>query len=161
MGTGIVQNGGRENHIYDNVFIGGYASITYPLSYYSYIVNGNPEALLKTAYYTRYTTSKPLPGEDGYETWLERWPELYNTSFDPDKAGDLDCAYTAITYASGNAGFGVTVNDCGPEHKGVDDTNKNYTTKENPIFVNPSAGDYRIREDADFFKIPYEMIGRY
>jgi len=32
---------------------------------------------------------------------------------------------------------------------------------ENPLFVNPTFGDYRIREDADFANIPYEKIGRY
>ncbi len=32
---------------------------------------------------------------------------------------------------------------------------------ENPFFVNPTAGDYRLRDGADFEPIPYELIGRY
>ena len=36
-----------------------------------------------------------------------------------------------------------------------------FSLAENPLFVNPTLGDYSIREDADFFKIPYKEIGRY
>ena len=36
-----------------------------------------------------------------------------------------------------------------------------YTLKENPFFVNPTIGDYRMRDDAEFSKIPFESIGRY
>jgi len=160
-GAGIVQNGGRENHIFDNVFIKCEISITYPQSYYGYILNDNIEDIYSTGFYKRFANAKPLQGEDGYDEWFKRWPELYLTSFDPKKVGDLDCVFTPITYASGNAGFGVTVDDCGEIHKGVDETNLNYTLDENPYFVNPAVGDYRVLDGADFFKIPYEKIGRY
>ena len=35
------------------------------------------------------------------------------------------------------------------------------STSENPYFVDPTHGDYSLREDADFIDIPYEKIGRY
>ena len=35
------------------------------------------------------------------------------------------------------------------------------TTDENPIFVNPTIGDYRIVEGSGYEDIPYELIGRY
>ena len=41
------------------------------------------------------------------------------------------------------------------------ENNVEYSEEENPLFVNPAIGDYRIREDADFFKIPFEKMGRY
>ena len=44
---------------------------------------------------------------------------------------------------------------------GVGEGNLEFELDENPLFVNPAIGDYRIRENADFLKIPYEMIGRY
>ncbi|MBR3990580.1 MAG: right-handed parallel beta-helix repeat-containing protein, partial [Clostridia bacterium] len=36
-----------------------------------------------------------------------------------------------------------------------------YPLTENPFFVDPTAGDYRLRDDADFIPIPVERIGRY
>ncbi|MBR6915853.1 MAG: hypothetical protein IKN36_05800, partial [Clostridia bacterium] len=38
---------------------------------------------------------------------------------------------------------------------------KAYTVDENPFFINPTVGDYRMRGDADFENIPFELIGRY
>jgi hypothetical protein len=55
----------------------------------------------------------------------------------------------------------LVVNNRSKEQIVVGGNNVDYTMKENPFFVNPSIGDYRIREDADFLKIPYEKIGRY
>ena len=43
----------------------------------------------------------------------------------------------------------------------VNENNLEFEEGENPLFVNPTFGDYRIREDADFAEIPYEKIGRY
>ena len=39
--------------------------------------------------------------------------------------------------------------------------NLELTEEENPFFINPTRGDYRMREDADFFHIPFEEMGRY
>ena len=36
-----------------------------------------------------------------------------------------------------------------------------YPLTENPFFVDPTHGDYRLRDDADFMDIPVEQIGRY
>ena len=44
---------------------------------------------------------------------------------------------------------------------GVVEGNVGVTYGENPIFVNPTRGDYRIREGADFPDIQFEKIGRY
>ena len=157
----VVQNGGRENEIYDNVFIerGG---ITSNAGFYDYITSGNPAEIVNSEYYRRYVNSKPQEGHPMYETWLERWPELYNFNIDPDKVGDLDCLFTTFTYLSNNAGFGVVVNETAMiKQFGVDTNNRNYSLDENPFFVNPAAGNYTVRDDADFFKIPFDKIGRY
>ena len=42
----------------------------------------------------------------------------------------------------------------------INEDNTFYTMNENPIFVNPSAGDYRIRPDAGPIDIPFELMGR-
>ncbi|MBR6916383.1 MAG: hypothetical protein IKN36_08490, partial [Clostridia bacterium] len=39
--------------------------------------------------------------------------------------------------------------------------NVGYTVDENPFFVNPSRGDYRLKDGVDFPDIKFEDIGRY
>ncbi|MBQ2468117.1 MAG: hypothetical protein II503_00400, partial [Clostridia bacterium] len=39
--------------------------------------------------------------------------------------------------------------------------NTAYSLTENPVFVNPTVGDYRIRDGVDFPDIQFEKIGRY
>ncbi|MBQ3901542.1 MAG: hypothetical protein II736_07470, partial [Clostridia bacterium] len=43
----------------------------------------------------------------------------------------------------------------------VIEDNLAYTPDENPLFVDPASGDYRIREGVDFPDIEFEKIGRY
>ena len=39
--------------------------------------------------------------------------------------------------------------------------NAAYGLDENPVFVNPTLGDYRIRDGVDFPDFHFEKIGRY
>jgi len=159
-GAGIVQNGGRENIIHDNVFID--SNITSNPGFYSYIEDGNPEDIVNDEYYKRYLNSKPAVGSEYYDLWHSRWPELYSFNIDPTKVGDLDCLFTTWTDLKNNVGIGVKVDDAEMIQKfGVSENNKNIKLDENPYFVNPAAGDYSIKDGADFFDIPYEKIGRY
>ncbi len=64
-----------------------------------------------------------------------------------------------VQFMNGNAGFGISPYD--KEEHVIGENNVEYSLDENPFFVNPSIGDYSIREDADFHKIPYDKIGRY
>ena len=62
------------------------------------------------------------------------------------------------------SGIDTNMNDiavCAYDRFGVGEGNLVFELDENPLFVNPAIGDYRIRENADFLKIPYEKIGRY
>jgi len=64
-----------------------------------------------------------------------------------------------ITYMSNNVCVGSTFDF---EKLGtVGENNMEYEEDENPMFENPSIGDYRFREGAGFYDIPYEKIGRY
>lgn len=64
-----------------------------------------------------------------------------------------------LTYMNQNAAFGIKV--YGDMSTAVGEKNGNYSVDENPFFVNPSIGDYSIREGVDFYDIPFEKIGRY
>ena len=39
--------------------------------------------------------------------------------------------------------------------------NADYTFAENPVFVNPTLGDYRIREGSGYLDLGFEKMGRY
>lgn len=156
----IVQNAGRANVIHDNAMIYSYGGITSNHGRYSYIVNDNVDEFVLEN--DNMSKNKPMPGDPMYNEWYSRWPELYDFNVDPDKVGDPNCLFTPVTFLSNNASFGD------PLHRSdlitefcVGENNVDYKDSVNPIFVNPSIGDYRIRDDAGFFKIPYEKIGRY
>ncbi len=43
----------------------------------------------------------------------------------------------------------------------VGENNLCYRLDENPLFVNPSRGDYRFKEGVSVYDIPFDKIGRY
>jgi len=106
--------------------------------------------------------NKPMPGHPMYDEWYKRWPHLYDFTTDPSKVGEENCLFTQSTYLSNNSAIGGKIHESETISRFMFGGNNNeYTDKVNPLFVNPSIGDYRIRDDADFHKIPFENIGRY
>ena len=96
--------------------------------------------------------------------WRERHPTLFTMHFDFNNSDDINfepnpsyCTFEN-NYAIGNCTINI-------EEKvvryGTVNGNLEFTLEENPIFVNPALGDYRIKEGADFHNIPFEQIGRY
>ena len=73
--------------------------------------------------------------------------------------GNYAIGPASLTRMSGNAAFGSMIDE--EMSNAVGENNVMYSLDENPLFVNPSIGDYRIREGVDFYDIPYEKIGRY
>ena len=73
--------------------------------------------------------------------------------------GEAGIGPAPLTYMSGNASFGIGL--YGDMSTAEGKNNVEYKNDVNPLFVNPSIGDYRIREDADFGEFPYDEIGRH
>ncbi|MBR3416387.1 MAG: S-layer homology domain-containing protein [Clostridia bacterium] len=106
---------------------------------------------------------------DGYAEELEaRRPGATSFTFDFNDPWRLDFAFAPVTTITGNAYFnekggtedrflllGDAADYC------TVDGNVGYSFGENPIFVNPTLGDYRIRDGVDFPDIHFEDIGRY
>jgi len=160
-GVSVVMNGGRDNVIRDNVFINANFFSSNP-GLYDYITNGNPEEVTGHFNYPDYMNNKPKEGEEGYDVWRERWPILYNVNFDPDKVGDPDCAFTTVNYFENNCLVNRNVEPYGvSELFGVFKGNIECTDSENPIFIDPTHGNYGIRDDSGFHSIPFDKIGRY
>ena len=96
----------------------------------------------------------------------ERWPEMLNIHLDPDRIDDPYFANNPVTYIINNR----YVNRNGVPGYTERKYEAIYTTyegeqactfSENMIFVNPTAGDYRIREGVDFPDYHFELMGRY
>ena len=87
------------------------------------------------------------------------------SSPDLDRWKDKDFCENSSLIIKGNRGFNENAETTEYEeliakYSTIED-NVSYTLEENPIFVNPTLGDYRIREGADFPDIEFEKIGRY
>ena len=158
----IVFNGGRENDVHDNVHINS-TWFSWNWGLYSYIEEGNPDGIYSAQDYGYLMGQIVKEGTEGYEIWKDRWPIMYEYSTDPADLGKPNCLFTPIHYVRNE--FSVTSQEpVFPDHAkeyGVIENIRWCTKDENPIFTDPTHGDYSIREDADFFKIPFKEIGRY
>ena len=96
----------------------------------------------------------------------EMWPGYFDITLDLDRWQDDEFGLNASLVITGNR----EINKTGAEKvyeemiakHSVIENNLYYTPDENPLFVNPTVGDYRIRDDVtDFPDIEFEKIGRY
>ena len=95
----------------------------------------------------------------------ELWPGLLDITCDLDRMYETDFCMNSSATIKNNAEInlnGVKVNYYESALRYSDISGETaYTTDENPFFVNPTIGDYRLRDDAGFAEIPFETIGRY
>ena len=164
----VTFNGGRDNDVHDNVIIAkdkeNRNAFMYSGHRYELAIADDPgsdydhELNSLLAYYA----DMPGEGEPGYEIWKERWPILYEFDYDKSSAGQYYSLYSPVNVFSGNKIIGAKI----PENMyyemfALKDGTETFTTDENPLFVNPTRGDYRLRDGVDFPDIHFEDIGRY
>jgi len=171
-GDAVCLHMGRDNSVHDNIIIvtdeNRFLNIFLGMAEY---VDDNGKLIDPEAYKTGEWVAfgmiyLPGPDDDGYEKWYERWPQLYAYHYDVDRINeDLNCAFNVVNYADNNCCLGTFfepyVHHMSKYSWVEGEGNLNFTLDENPLFVNPTIGDYRLRDDADFHRIPYEKIGRY
>ena len=162
----VTLHDGRDNDVHDNVIIntvseykGDFVMTTPGLNQYI-DENGEISGNYQGAKFYRYLQNLPKEGDEGYELWRERWPLMFNYHYDPARIDELECGFKMINYIRNNYTFGAELADH-DRFDNVSEGNVEFGLDENPIFVNPAVGDYRIRQDADFHSIPYEKMGRY
>lgn len=168
----IFSTGGRENYLCDNIcIVNGHISnpeaecgVECAEKYYAAALEGT---VLGT-YAGRHSTlfNKPEEGEDGYEEWSAAFPDLYTMIPGYDDLEDPRtevCPTGCTVERNRNIGYCVTETGDGVKKFGTVDVKDEYdfTLKENPFFVNPTLGDYTIREGADVYDVEFEKIGRY
>ena len=93
------------------------------------------------------------------------WPGFFDITTDFDSWDKSEFCENSSLVITGNRSINKTIED--PEfnetlakYSTIED-NIGYTLDENPLFVNPTIGDYRIRDGVDFPDIEFEKIGRY
>ena len=103
----------------------------------------------------------------GYAEALEaRRPGALSLSLDPDEAGNLNHVmaptntFTGNLFVNENASIKLEFVGNAADYCTIEG-NTAYTYGENPVFVNPTLGDYRIRAGVDFPDYHFEKIGRY
>ncbi|MBP0989647.1 MAG: hypothetical protein J5874_00495, partial [Oscillospiraceae bacterium] len=95
----------------------------------------------------------------------EKWPGFFDITTDISRWRDREFCQNSSLIITGNRCFSAkstesSYRDTLAKYSTIED-NLVYSLSENPVFINPTLGDYRIREGADFPDIHFEMIGRY
>ena len=171
----FVTNGGRDNIIKDNICIKGDGYKGTFLTYNSdvhYLVSGEivegdtekgkwgPGQFLYDDFQKVVKESSPYYGK-----WVERWPILFNYTFDVNDAGKTyECFFTTVNHIKNNAliDFGIECEEGSmADLYGDFENNVEYDSTENPFFADPTHGDYSITDTTKFADNHFNKIGRY
>ena len=162
----VVSNGGRENNVHDNVSIrtGG---VYGDFMMYNFGITSveNGETIINQPILDGTITElsyKPSVGSESYQKWLDRWPILYQYSYDIKDIDKYECIYRTVNTVSDNALFGTkfTPGDAFDVY-GIGDNNVEYGQEVNPFFADPTHGDYSITDTSKFADNHFDKIGRY
>ncbi|MBR7033220.1 MAG: S-layer homology domain-containing protein [Clostridia bacterium] len=132
------------------------------------LATGDMTKITSSGYYVKWKNESSV--FDGYpevkEILAERWPGYFDITTDLDRIKDSEFCMNNTIKAVGNRAitadgntdpFGEKIS----RYSTIED-NLGYTTEENPFFVNPTIGDYRMKDGAPIaVSIPFEKIGRY
>ena len=172
-GEVVYHGAGRDNVLADNVMIGREVGSSCGSLTDTVVEDGEEKTIVSGTWIsdlvvsnwrTVFTYAETVPG---YAEALEqRRPGALSLSLDPDDIGNKNSVLAPTNTFKGNLfvnqkaeiklNFGGNAADyCTVEG------NVAYTFDENPVFVNPTIGDYRIRDGVDFPDIHFEEIGRY
>ncbi|MBQ6789403.1 MAG: S-layer homology domain-containing protein [Clostridia bacterium] len=179
-GNSIFMHGGRENKIHDNIFI------TLKGSAWQSDVRLNSEDHEIMADRTEDFT-KPIGDHEHLmilelvpfrsEIWAQHFPTLAKCKYDKQEPmasikDDIDFiinssyneVYDNHSFTSDvglKSEYLTEFSDNVRKHATRIEENKKYTLEENPYFVDPTHGDYTVKDGAGILDIQYEKIGRY
>ena len=180
----VMVHDGRDNFIHDNIVIG--TSGAYDGEFGFSVVSCRPTVEESVAVGTLeqdktddwgIRRTRIVWGEEVFDKCAqygsyrsaiaERWPQILGYHLDFENRDDPNFVFNNVNEFSGNFYFNSTgkpggISDDELILKYLTVTNETgFTLDENPLFVNPSRGDYRIRDGVDFPDIRFEKIGRY
>ena len=165
----------KRNFIHDNIVVnpsstkGALATIhSEGVDIVNYALEQNDLSIITDDWCYTYwqNTLKNYDAQPGYKAKVaELWPGLLDITCDLDRMFDADFCMNSSATIRNNAeinltGAKVEYYEAALLYSDISGETA-YTVDENPFFVNPSIGDYRMKADADFANIPFEKIGRY
>ena len=170
----VVIHKGRDNFVHDNVFIGDQTAVALSIGQMHTVEEYGADAPSKSydvrqtvrTYQTVFDNIAQYPE---YRAGVEFWsPVVLNYHIDYDRTDDPNFIMIPINTITNNVHINEKATFTGPPvgdkyllQYTVVENNRGYTLSENPCFVNPTLGDYRIRDGAGVMDIEFEKIGRY
>ena len=97
---------------------------------------------------------------------MAQWPEIFDLTTDLDKWDDPNFVLarnetiTNNRFINEKGLISIPTDEYVVKYSTIEG-NVGYTLDENPFFVNPSRGDYRLKDGVDFPDIRFAEIGRY
>ena len=135
----------------------------------SAIASGDVESLRENDIYQTWVSIfrgfDDLPDAKAALTSSERWAGFFDKTTDLSRVTDPEfCLYNSLTEKNNRiispTGAVQEFTDILKKYSVIED-NIGIKSDENPYFINPSIGDYRMTDGADIPNIPFEIIGRY
>ena len=170
-GSIVVLHNGRDNIMRDNILVNTDGKVSgFGVTLQGMWESDPPGQLDRTdeeylkKWIDLYAKYEANPAYKAYAE--EHWPEILGLSTDAEKWDDPNFCLarnekiTNNGYINVNGEIGVPTQEFVVKYSTIEG-NVGYTLGENPFFVNPSRGDYRIREGVDFPDIRFDKIGRY
>ncbi len=169
--TSVMIHNGRDNLVHDNYFVyntgmgGVYVSLgmRYDADQYG---NDHVIALDITNQWRRVFDL--IDAYPEYRAGVEKWcPGILRCHMDFDNMDDVGFYLNPVNAVRDNVYFNPEGAFQEPFESGylaeyvTVEGSRGFTFAENPCFVNPTLGDYRIREGSGFPDIQFEKIGRY
>ena len=159
----ICNNNGSRHKIHDNVFIKIGTGVWGKATFYEDISTFN-----YSWFDEDWNDINNIPDENtpAGQLWKSKWPELYDVLAvykDPSCYKDTELYKAYLNECYNNYCFdGASHNLSEPwlEH-GYNENNTEYPEGENPIFADPTHGDYSILDGAEFADNHFAKIGRY
>lgn len=168
---GVCIHNGRSNNIHDNLFVDGGVSdvcggVKEPIN--QYLATGDESVLLNNDFYVRWKgfLSALEANPDMKVRFIAAFPEIATLTLDVTRANEPGFVLYPRNYIRNNWYIDDKISDRNIDEDDpvgyiIREGNVCYTLTENPCFVNPSAGDYRIVEGSGAPEIYFEKIGRY
>ena len=170
----VVIHKGRDNFVHDNVFIREQTAVSLSIGQMHAVEEYGTDAPAKS-YDVRQTTRSYQTVFDNmaaypeYLAGIEKWcPELLNYHLDYSRTDDPNFVMSPVNTVTNNVHINEKASFTGPPTSAkylfkytVVEGNRGFTLEENPFFVNPTVGDYRLKDGAGIMDIEIEHIGRY
>ncbi|MBQ6677080.1 MAG: S-layer homology domain-containing protein [Clostridia bacterium] len=166
----VVIHDGRSSSVKNNVLIDSGINVTDELreTVEEAKESGDIESIKDHKYYKQWESffNDLYKYPDKEANFREKYPEVFDLSLDLADIDDPSFVLNPTNEVTGNTVFVKPGKKMYFEFEDaaapfvINEDNTFYTMNENPIFVNPSAGDYRIRPDAGPIDIPFELMGR-